>query len=83
MTKAGNPAGAETVTGGATVTGSATARAARTIFLVGRVRPGMGEVIVMDGPAPPPFPGPWTLRALIRSPPRAFSLSRQGNGTVH
>jgi hypothetical protein len=42
--------------------------ASRVTFLVGRVTPGVGEVIVMDGLGPPPFPGPWTLRALVRPP---------------
>jgi hypothetical protein len=40
----------------------------RVTFLVGRVTPGVGEVIVMDGLGSPPFPGPWTLRALVRPP---------------
>jgi hypothetical protein len=46
-------------------------RRARTTFLVGRVTPGAGEIILGDFPSPP-FPGPWTLRALIRPPPILF-----------
>jgi hypothetical protein len=42
-------------------------RPARTTFLVGRVTPGSGQ-IMMGGFPSPPFPGPWTLRALIRTP---------------
>jgi hypothetical protein len=42
------------------------ARTARITFLVGRIAPGAGEMIVVDGPTSPPFPGPWTLRAMIR-----------------
>jgi hypothetical protein len=42
-------------------------RPARTTFVVGRVTPGTGEIMVGGFPSPP-FPGPWTLRALIRPP---------------
>jgi hypothetical protein len=47
--------------------GTAPHRPARTTFLVGRVTPGSGQ-IMMGGFPSPPFPGPWTLRALIRTP---------------
>ena len=56
------------------------ARTARTTFLVGRITPGVGEIIVVDGPTSPPFPGPWTLRAMIR-PLRL--LPWPGTGSVH
>jgi hypothetical protein len=54
-------------------------RPARTTFLVGRVTPGSGEIMVGGFPSPP-FPGPWTLRALIR-PPRLLPWTR--SDTVH
>ncbi len=40
----------------------------RKTFLVGRVSPKGAEIVVVDGFGTPPFPGPWTLRALIRIP---------------
>lgn len=54
-------------------------RPARTTFLVGRMTPGSGEIMVGSFPSPP-FPGPWTLRALIR-PPRLLPWTR--SDTVH
>jgi hypothetical protein len=59
--------------------GTAPHRPARTTFLVGRVTPGSGQ-IMMGGFPSPPFPGPWTLRALIR-PPRL--LLWPPSGIVH
>jgi hypothetical protein len=40
----------------------------RTFFLVGRVTPKSTEIVVLDPGTPPPFPGPWVLRALVRRP---------------
>jgi hypothetical protein len=40
----------------------------RKTVLVGRVTPGGAEIVVVDGFGTPPFPGPWTLRAMIRIP---------------
>jgi len=42
----------------------------RTTFLVGRLTPKGAEMVVAEGSrSPAPFPGPWTLRALVRTPP--------------
>jgi len=41
----------------------------RTTFLVGRVTRGGAEIVVVEGVLPPPIPGPWTLRALVRPAP--------------
>jgi hypothetical protein len=38
----------------------------RTTFLVGRLTVKGEEIVVAEGVLPPPIPGPWTLRALIR-----------------
>jgi len=38
----------------------------RKTFLVGRVTDKGEEIVVAEGVLPPPIPGPWTLRALIR-----------------
>jgi len=41
----------------------------RTTFLVGRMTPRSEEMVVADGSRrPAPFPGPWTLRAVVRLP---------------
>jgi hypothetical protein len=58
-------------------------RASRTTFLVGRVTPGVGEIIVVDGPASPPFPGPWTLRAMVRSSHPVLGPPWPPAGMVH
>lgn len=63
--------------------GSGKGGASRTTFLVGRVTPGVGEIIVVDGFASPPFPGPWTLRALVRSSRPPAPTPRPPAGTVH
>jgi len=38
----------------------------RTTFLVGRVTRTGAAIIVVGGEGPPPIPGPWTLKALVR-----------------
>lgn len=38
----------------------------RTTFLVGRVTRTGAEIIVVEAVGSPPFPGPWTLKALVR-----------------
>jgi hypothetical protein len=38
----------------------------RTTFLVGRVNRKGAEMVVLKGGKAPPFPGPWTLKALVR-----------------
>ena len=39
----------------------------RTTFLVGRLTPKSAEIVLTEGSrSPAPFPGPWTLRALVR-----------------
>ena len=38
----------------------------RRTFLVGRVTRKGSEVVVVAGDGMPPFPGPWTLKAMIR-----------------
>ncbi len=41
-------------------------RTMRKTFLVGRMSRRGEKIFVVHGQAPPPFPGPWTLRALVR-----------------
>jgi hypothetical protein len=55
----------------------------RTTFLVGRLTPKSTEMVMVKGSRRQnPIPGPWTLRALVRtSPPKLIQLSA-GN-TVH
>jgi hypothetical protein len=48
--------------------------AERRAFLVGRVTPRAAEMVVVNGTGAPPFPGPWTLKALIRVPDRLPSI---------
>lgn len=38
----------------------------RTTFLVGRVNRTGAEMVVVEGDASPPIPGPWRLRAVVR-----------------
>ena len=55
----------------------------RTTFLVGRLTPKSTEIILAEGSrSPAPFPGPWTLRAVVR--PSAPSLRIESlSSTVH
>jgi hypothetical protein len=39
----------------------------RTLFLVGRLTPLSAEIVMVDDAVRPPFPGPWVLRAVVRS----------------
>lgn len=39
----------------------------RTTFLVGRVTQKGAEMVVVEGVAASPIPGPWTLRAVVCS----------------
>ena len=39
----------------------------RTTFLVGRVTRKSAEIVVVEGIGSPPIPGPWTLKALVRT----------------
>jgi hypothetical protein len=38
----------------------------RTTFVVGRLTSRSAEIVVVDPHRPPPIPGPWVLRALVR-----------------
>lgn len=38
----------------------------RRTFLVGKVTPKGEEMVVLDRAEAPPFPGPWTLKAVVR-----------------
>ena len=38
----------------------------RTTFMVGRVTRKGAEIVMAEGVLPPPIPGPWTLKALVR-----------------
>jgi hypothetical protein len=57
----------------------------KKVFLVGRVTPRSTEVFLAESArAPAPFPGPWTLKALVHLPeserPEGTGLE---NRTVH
>jgi hypothetical protein len=39
----------------------------RRTFMVGRLTRKASEIIVAEGTGPSPIPGPWTLRAMVRS----------------
>ncbi|MGD2122840.1 MAG: hypothetical protein PVJ76_13895 [Gemmatimonadota bacterium] len=41
----------------------------RRTFIVGKFNRKASEIIVVDGVGASPIPGPWTLRALVRSNP--------------
>ena len=55
----------------------------RTLFLVGRLTPMSAEIVMVDDAVRPPFPGPWVLRAVVRSaqsgppPPSAPSADQR------
>jgi hypothetical protein len=55
----------------------------RTTFLVGRLTPKSTEMVVVKGSRRQnPFPGPWTLRAMVR--PRSSDAAEiPTNSTVH
>jgi len=55
----------------------------RKTFLVGRLTSRSSEMIMAEETrTAPPFPGPWTLRALVRLPePHRHPLP--GSATVH
>jgi hypothetical protein len=36
-----------------------------TVFVVGRIARGERRIVFVNEPAPPPFPGPWELQAVI------------------
>jgi hypothetical protein len=55
----------------------------RTTFLVGRVTRTGAEMVVVEGVAPPPIPGPWTLKALVRPSLRSSSIPPGSNLTIH
>ena len=48
----------------------------RRTFLVGKVTPKGEEMVVLEGGETPPFPGPWTLKAVVR-PLRSASNAGQ------
>ena len=55
----------------------------RTTFLVGRLTPKSTEIVVTEGShSPAPIPGPWSLRALVRSSTRRMVSEATGD-TVH
>ena len=55
----------------------------RTTFLVGRLTPKSTEMVMVKGSRRQnPIPGPWTLRALVRSSPPKIRDDPAGN-TVH
>lgn len=55
----------------------------RTMFLVGRLTPKSTEMVVVKAPRRHnPFPGPWTLRALVRSAP-SKSVEDPAGSTIH
>jgi hypothetical protein len=39
----------------------------RTTFLVGKMTRRSGETLVVVGSGPSPIPGPWVLKAVVRS----------------
>ncbi len=51
----------------------------RRTFLVGKVTPKGEEMVVLEGAEAPPFPGPWTLKAVVR-PLRAVPNAGQISG---
>lgn len=55
----------------------------RTTFLVGRLTPKGTEIVLAESSrSPAPFPGPWTLRAVVRSPtPRPGAVAV--GSTIH
>ncbi len=57
-------------------------RTARTTFLVGRLTRGSAQIVVVEGSQPPPIPGPWTLRALVR-PARFPGPRGEPGSTIH
>ena len=38
----------------------------RTTFAVGRLSSGAAEIVLLEDAGRPSFPGPWTLRAVVR-----------------
>ena len=55
----------------------------RTTFLVGRLTPRGTEILLAEGSrSPAPFPGPWTLRAVVRPPARHLDAEAV-NSTIH
>ncbi len=55
----------------------------RTTFLVGRVNREGAEIVVVEGVGYPPFPGPWTLKAMVRPSLPAPSTPIGSNLQVH
>lgn len=37
------------------------------VFVVGRIRKGEQQLVFLDPAARPVFPGPWTIRAVLRA----------------
>ena len=55
----------------------------RTMFLVGRLTPKSTEMVMVKGSRQQnPIPGPWTLRALVRSSP-SKPMDAPTSNTVH
>jgi hypothetical protein len=55
----------------------------RRTFLVGRVTPKGEEMVVLKGAETPPFPGPWTLKAVVRPLRSPFGPGRTPRRRAH
>ena len=55
----------------------------RRTFLVGKVTPKGEEMVVLKGAETPPFPGPWTLKAVVRPLRYPSGPSQVGRARAH
>jgi len=55
----------------------------RRTFMVGKSNSRGTEILVVKERVPPPIPGPWTLKALVRPASGRKHLSSTGSTGVH
>jgi hypothetical protein len=55
----------------------------RTTFLVGKVTRRGAEMVVVDELGASPFPGPWSLKALVRPKPVARPSMNVATERIH